>query len=472
MTTDRRAAASGSGGRRHDLDALRAFAMLLGIALHGALSFIPEVWPVTDSSQESADLFGLAALFIHGFRMPLFFLMSGFFTAMLWKRRGLGAVVRQRFRRVFVPLVLASVTVVPVMNLLIASVFDPAVDEEARGASLRTPPGPGVGLPPESEADGLTVLDGTLAAGSLGAKVEVSGSPGAGPERDGGYFAPWYWEFVYSDALAIGGGDGAPFHLIHTPLFHHLWFLWFLCWLAAGFAALAALSERFGWRWPPLPERLLVSPWLFAWALPLTAAVQWFMGIEGTAPEFGPDTATGLMPPPHLLLYYAIFFAFGALLFGRDEDGGRLARGWPVMLALAALLFLPSVVFTFGADDLGSGRNRLLAAVGQAAYAWLMTLGLMGLFRAVLRRGSCAARYLSDSAYWLYVTHLPVILLAQHAAAGWAFPAVVKFAVICTTTTGALLLAYRYGVRYTPIGTMLNGKRARPARNAAPVSAG
>lgn len=471
MTTRARNGADG-GGRRHDLDALRAFAMLLGIALHGALSFIPEVWPVTDSSQEAADLFGLAALFVHGFRMPLFFLMSGFFTAMLWRRRGLGAVVRQRFRRVFWPLVLASVTVVPVMNLLIVSVFDPAADEAARGTSEQMPPGPGRGLPPESETDGLTVLDGTLAAGSLGAKAEVSGSPGAGPERGGGYFTPWYWDFVYSDALTVGGGDGAPFHLIHTPLFHHLWFLWFLCWLAAGFAALAALSERFGRRWPRVPERLVVSPWLFAWALPLTAAAGWFMGIEGTAPEFGPDTATGLLPPPHLLLYYAIFFAFGALAFGRDEDGGRLARGWPVMLALGALLFLPSVVFTFGADDLGSGRNRLLAAVGQAAYAWLMTLGLMGLFRAVLRRGSYAVRYLSDSAYWLYVTHLPVILFAQHAAAGWALPAVVKFAVICTTTTGALLLAYRYGVRYTPIGALLNGRRARPTRKAAPASAG
>lgn len=465
-------AAPGGGERRHDLDALRAFAMLLGIALHGALSFIPEVWPVTDSSQESADLFGLMALFIHGFRMPLFFLMSGFFTAMLWRRRGLGAVARQRFRRVFLPLVLGSVTVVPVMNLLIASVFDPAAGEASGGVSRRTPAVPGGELPPEGRTDGLTVLDGTLAAGSLGAKAEAGGGRTAEPEGGGGYLAPRYWDFVYSDALEIGGGGEARFHLIHTPLFHHLWFLWFLCWLAAGFLALAALAERFGRRWPPFPSRLVVSPRLFAWALPLTAGVQWFMGIEGTVPEFGPDTATGLIPPPHLLAYYAIFFAFGALLFGHDEGGERITRGWPVALALGILLFLPAVVFTFGADDLGSGRNRLLAAFGQAAYAWLMTLGLMGLFRAVLRRGSYAARYLSDSAYWLYVAHLPVVLLAQHAVARLALPAAVKFAVIGAATTGALLLVYRYGVRYTPIGALLNGRRARPARSAAPASSG
>ena len=429
--------------------------MLLGIALHGALSFIPEVWPVTDSSQESADLFGLLALFIHGFRMPLFFLMSGFFTAMLWRRRGLGAVVRQRFRRVFLPLVLASVTIVPMMNLLIASVFDPAAYEAEGGA------------------DSLTVLDGTLAAGSLGAKAEVGGPRGTGPESGGGYLAPWYWEFVHSDALEIGAGDAAPFHLVHTPLFHHLWFLWFLCWLAAGFLALAALAERFGRRWPPFPERLVVSPWLFAWALPLTAAVQWFMGIEGTAPEFGPDTATGLIPPPHLLAYYAIFFAFGALLFGCDEGGGRITRGWPAALAVGILLFLPSVVFTFGADESGSGRNRLprglrtgglRVADDARPHGALPRRPPPGELRRALPlpippTGSMWRTCRSSSSP---STPSPAL----------ALPAAVKFAVICAATTGALLLAYRYGVRYTPIGTLLNGKRVRPLRGAATARPG
>src|SRR5262245_13424242 len=40
--------------RRGDLDALRAVAMLLGIALHAALSFFPAGWPVLDSRQAPA----------------------------------------------------------------------------------------------------------------------------------------------------------------------------------------------------------------------------------------------------------------------------------------------------------------------------------------------------------------------------------------------------------------------------------
>ena len=100
--------------RRHDLDALRAFAMLLGIVLHGALAFIPGAWAVTDASVEGdGEWYAILVSAIHGFRMPVFFLMSGFFTAMLWRQRGLRALVTHRARRVLLPLALAMVVVIP-----------------------------------------------------------------------------------------------------------------------------------------------------------------------------------------------------------------------------------------------------------------------------------------------------------------------------------------------------------------------
>lgn len=74
-----------AASRRHDLDALRAFAMLLGIGLHAMLSFLPGSRPVKDAHQN--ELYYLPFAAIHGFRMPLFFLISGFFTALLWRRR-------------------------------------------------------------------------------------------------------------------------------------------------------------------------------------------------------------------------------------------------------------------------------------------------------------------------------------------------------------------------------------------------
>ena len=118
--------------RRHDLDALRAVAMLLGIVFHAALAFPPIGWTVQDSQQH--DGFGLVCSVIQGFHMPLFFVMSGFFTAMLWRKRGLRALLQHRFRRIFLPLVLGLVTIVPAMNVIsriaIASSFEQLIEAE------------------------------------------------------------------------------------------------------------------------------------------------------------------------------------------------------------------------------------------------------------------------------------------------------------------------------------------------------
>ena len=99
--------------RRHDLDALRAIAMLLGIVLHAALSFSPIPWTVKDSQQ--SDFYYVLFAGIHGFRMPLFFMLSGFFTAMLWRKRGLGGLIKQRLKRIALPLFLGCLTIVPAM---------------------------------------------------------------------------------------------------------------------------------------------------------------------------------------------------------------------------------------------------------------------------------------------------------------------------------------------------------------------
>src|SRR5580704_14667177 len=106
MSTENQALA-----RRSDLDALRAGAMLLGIVLHASLSFFQSFWMVTDSRQNSG--FGVVVSAIHGFRMPLFFVMSGFFSAMLLDRRGRGSLVKHRFHRVFLPLLAGMFTIVP-----------------------------------------------------------------------------------------------------------------------------------------------------------------------------------------------------------------------------------------------------------------------------------------------------------------------------------------------------------------------
>ena len=105
--------ARASSPRRHDLDALRAGAMLLGIALHAALSYAPFPWIAVNDATSPA--LGAFIEVVHGFRLPLFFLMSGYFGMMLLARRGARGFLAHRWKRVGLPLLLGLLTIVPAM---------------------------------------------------------------------------------------------------------------------------------------------------------------------------------------------------------------------------------------------------------------------------------------------------------------------------------------------------------------------
>jgi peptidoglycan/LPS O-acetylase OafA/YrhL len=195
---------------------------------------------------------------------------------------------------------------------------------------------------------------------------------------------------------------------------------------------------------------------------------QWFMGQSGP-PIFGPDTSTGLLPIPHVFAYYAVFFGFGALYFGFDDRSGRVGDRWWLPLSIGLFVILPlglalvegwAVTAGYGLAPL---PRRALSVAVQAAYPWLITFGLMGLFRRVVPVESPTMRYLSDSAYWLYLAHLPLIIAAQLAVRYWPIPALIKFLLIVTVVTSFLLWTYQTLVRYTWLGRFLNGPRARPA---------
>ena len=75
--------------RFHELDALRAFAMLLGVVLHAVN--VPSLARMAGRGQgrfHPSLPYDDIVHAIHGFRMPVFFLLSGLFTAVLWRRYG------------------------------------------------------------------------------------------------------------------------------------------------------------------------------------------------------------------------------------------------------------------------------------------------------------------------------------------------------------------------------------------------
>ena len=166
---------------------------------------------------------------------------------------------------------------------------------------------------------------------------------------------PWYWEALY---WYDWGG------LFTYDVFSHLWFLWYLVWLVVAFALIVWAAGRLGLGLSWLPERLVVTPALYLWAVPVTMATQYFMGVEGRFAEFGADTFTGVLPAPHVLVYYGVFFAFGAVYFGRNEGGARIGRWWQATLPLALVMLLAGLVLTFPEDGgTAQGRSALGVAV-------------------------------------------------------------------------------------------------------------
>ena len=125
---------------------------------------------------------------IHGFRMPLFFVMSGFFSAMLLHRRGRGSLVKHRFHRVFLPLLAGMFTVVP-LTIGISTVAMMSASRKPGG----TAPSEGTSnIWAAARAGDLDAIERHLASG-----VAVDAKD---PERGG---TPLMWAAVTGRAEAI-----------------------------------------------------------------------------------------------------------------------------------------------------------------------------------------------------------------------------------------------------------------------------
>lgn len=93
--------------RMHHMDNLRALAMLAGVLFHAALAYSPLMQPFFPTADRSnAAAVDAVIWFLHLFRMPVFFVVAGYFAARMVQRRGFGAMFRDRMLRILLPFVL------------------------------------------------------------------------------------------------------------------------------------------------------------------------------------------------------------------------------------------------------------------------------------------------------------------------------------------------------------------------------
>ncbi|RYZ96883.1 MAG: hypothetical protein EOP11_22815, partial [Proteobacteria bacterium] len=105
--------------RLHSLDTMRAFLMLLGVIFHSVQFSL-----TGHGATGEAPFYDAFIFFVHSWRMPAFFLLSGFFTELLTERRGWRLSLSNRLRRVGGPFLLALLIVLPINVFFISAYVD------------------------------------------------------------------------------------------------------------------------------------------------------------------------------------------------------------------------------------------------------------------------------------------------------------------------------------------------------------
>ncbi|WP_332678009.1 acyltransferase family protein [Brevundimonas sp.] len=381
--------------RLHGLDALRATALLLGVVLHASMAYFPVTIWIVPDTDNSPVA---SAIFfaIHLFRMTSFFLIAGLFAHMMLGRRGTLGFIRDRLIRIAGPL---AAFWTPVLAAIIAGLV-------------------------------------WMAAIRNGGTIPTDGPP--------------------PPPLTVG-----------TFPLTHLWFLYVLLILYAAMLVMRApfaMADRDG-RWGRFVDRVtgaLIGPWTPAlMAAPLALA---FWLAPNWTPFFGiPTPDTGLVPNPVALTAFGSAFGLGFLLDRRRDLLARIERLWPVFTVVALGVGAAALVMVGGpVPDLAPVTDPNLKAPLAAVMALAVFASTFAALSLALRFASgysAVRRYLADASYWIYIVHLPLVMVGQILVINETWPWFVKLGAVIGGTLAVSLLSYELLVRHTFVGRWLNGRR-------------
>ncbi len=392
------------GERLHALDAVRGFALLLGVAFHATGSFLPgpahaPIWPVEDTQRSWV----LAAVFFttHAFRMTTFFLIAGFFAHMTFHRKGAASFIGDRLKRIGIPLV--------------------------------------VGWP--------FMIVGIIAASLWGLVIANGGVMPHGP-------SPAFPKFP-------------AFPLTHLWFLYVLLELYAATLILRGLVALIDRGGRLRAGLDRLVGALMRGPFA-ALVLAIPVAVvfaanpHWLMWFGIKTPD------DSFVTNAQAIAGFGTAFGFGWLLNRQIDLLEILRRRWVVNLGLAiAMLGVSWAIATPTLFSTPPEALHLVGAATYALAAWTTTFAAIGMAMQSLSGFSPARRYIADASYWVYLAHLPIVLALQAAVSqqDWPWPA--KFAVVLGGALILCFGSYQLLVRHSFIGGVLNGPRPRKAKKAA-----
>lgn len=394
--------ASGIEGRLHGLDLLRGVAMTLGVVLHASIPFTRVDVPWVFQVETSNPAYDLSFVAIHGFRMPLFFLLAGFFAHLQQERLGSTPFLLQRLLRIGLPFLVGMVTLVPWM--LSMALQDPT----DLFAFLR--------------AHDIPVTEGKPTLASI-------------------RYLPTY----------------------HLWFLEVLLFCYVLAWMQTASKPGSASPPAGG---VTVLARGLRAVWPISFlVLPTAACFRGARLGEGVPfldyATVVPDPSILVFSLGFFVMGWRLFGDPGARRELLKRRGAFLVTG---IVALLILLGLRWKIFGKGMQITGLEEGVGLVAEGMVA--WFLTLGLFAWGLRVVGRPIWWARYFADASYWIYLIHLPLLFWLQIHTRTWPIADAVKFFLWVGVVTGIGLLSYHFLVRRTWIGWILNGHRARASHQA------
>lgn len=389
-----------SPDRLHGLDALRAGALLLGVVLHASMSFFPTDGVWMIGDADRSPLLSASFFVIHMFRMALFFLLAGYFGRMVINRLGTGRFALSRMKRIALPFLVFW----PIMFVAFVALF--------------------------------------------------------------------VWALYVQLGFLPQGGEQPPLNWRTIPL-THLWFLYVLM-LFYAVAVLArpamSLISRIP-AWTSLVDgaakALLATPLA---AIILGAAVGAALVLAPTPVPvwFGvPSPDHGLIPNTPSLVAYGLAFGLGWVI-QRGNFGFEALKNQAFIYLIAAVgltIYCLSVVGLTPDMTLQlSGGQMWAFGLAYGVGMWMWILGLVGLTLRFFNKANTRVRYMADASYWIYIIHLPLIVVLQIWMSQWQLPAEIKFALILAISMPIMIASYHWLVRGSFIGWVLNGRMYRKVK--------
>ncbi len=479
--------------RFHALDSLRAVAMLLGIVIHGlqahaTLNFRP-------GSGTPGGIW--LAEFIHAWRMPLFFLVSGFFCRMMFHRYGPELYLKRRWQRIGIPLLLGLLTVSPLFVFTqeaVKPVHDrPESPSAANGERRLRPRREDLPNPQEILRRFDADKDGVIGEGErraveryfeerFGFVPPPPGDRGQGIDEERRRPSPHGPEAGNREGVREGRSQPMPWVFrqfggyIRTFRWfglHYLWFLWYLIlFVVAGpivaWGASRVVSTRAGQTLERWGAAALGSGLAGAMLAGVTIPLLWMQGgwsLKTSQALLLPFPLFVLLPDTAIVGFYFLYFLAGWFLHRHVGALSALAGRWWLLVLVGLVSYVASRAVVGDLPPgpqpsaVGADPVQRLGVLGLYSLSTgLLVFGLVGFFQSFFNRPSRRWRYASDATFWLYLAHQPVLLVVQAGLGHFPGRWFVQVPLVVVFTTALLLVVYHHGVRDKLIGRILNGR--------------